>query len=91
MTATFYTPKVNDYVKWGNIEGWIYWIDEQSTYLTIEISVKPKDEENLRHCSLHRKIHCLIVCYQSDWPKLVYVKSRKSVHDDEVQSGISTT
>ena len=86
MTATFYTPKVNDYVKWDKVEGWIYWIDEQGSYLTIEIAVKPKDSENITHCPIHRKFHCLVVCYSHDWPKLVYVKSRKSVHDNEVQS-----
>lgn len=79
----FYTPKVNDYVKWGNqVEGWIYWIDEHQSYLTIEIAVKLKDDENIDCCPIHRKYHCLVVCYQHDWKNLVYVKSRKSIYDE---------
>ena len=33
-----YNPAVDDYVKWNNIEGWVYFAD--SAYITIEISVR---------------------------------------------------
>ena len=71
-----YTPKINDYVKYENSEGWIYWVDEHGHYLTIEVSVKCKDEENILHCPIHKMERCLLICYASDWGKLVYVKSR---------------
>ena len=35
-----YTPEVDDYVKWRNVEGWVYFVDKE--YLTIEVGVKPK-------------------------------------------------
>ena len=36
-----YEPRLNDYVSWRNVEGWVYFVTDE--YLTIEISVKPKD------------------------------------------------
>jgi hypothetical protein len=33
-----YTPKVNDYVKWKNLEGWVYFRDDE--YITIENAPK---------------------------------------------------
>lgn len=83
-----YTPKVNDYVKWKDIEGWIYYIDEYDVYLTIEIAVKQKPDN---HVKFHRKIHCLVCCYRQDWNKLVYVKKRKTKYDDEIQGSLSKT
>ena len=35
-----YDPQINDYVKWNDIEGWVYLKSEH--YITIEISAKPK-------------------------------------------------
>lgn len=82
-----YTPKVNDYVKWGDNKGWIYYIDKHEVYLTIEIAVKPKPDN---HVKFHRKIHCLLCCYNQDWDKLVYVKTRKTKYD-EVQGSVPKT
>ena len=67
-----YIPKIDDYVTWRNIKGWVYYIDE--THLTIEISVKPK-EDNLM--PLHKKHHCLVVVQDFQYDELVYVKSRR--------------
>ena len=53
-----YTPRVDDYVKFRNVEGWVYFVC--SDYLTIEISVKDKSEESYKDSSLHKKVHCLI-------------------------------
>ena len=72
-----YKPAVNDYVKWKQTEGWIYWIDEEkSDYLTIEIVVTPKSEQSYEDCRLHRNYRCLLCCYYEDWKDLEYVKSR---------------
>lgn len=74
-----YDPKVNDYVTWKNgIEGWVYFIDND--YITIEASVKPKDSLNLQASPIHANNRLLILCYRNQWNELLYVKSRKSVH-----------
>ena len=70
-----YVPKVNDYVKWNKGEGWVYFVCED--YITIEIAVRDKDPDDLQHSPLHKKHHCLILCYIEDWKDLVYVKSRE--------------
>jgi hypothetical protein len=77
-----YDPQVNDYVKWTKgIEGWVYFKDKE--YITIEISVRPKDCENYRACCLHRNERVLVLCYPNQWKELIYVKSRKSKHEKE--------
>ena len=57
-----YTPRVDDYVIWHTtpkpLEGWIYFISEQ--YVTIEIGVKCKDDENIRIVQFIRKR--IVVC-----------------------------
>jgi hypothetical protein len=67
-----YIPKIDDYVTWRNIKGWVYYIDE--THLTIEISVKPKEDDLM---PLHKKHHCLVVVQDFQYDELVYVKSRR--------------
>ena len=52
-----YVPIVDDYVKWRNIEGWVYYVGEE--YITIEVAVKDKPDN---HVNFHRKIHCNVVC-----------------------------
>ena len=44
-----YEPQINDYVTWSKgIEGWIYFKDKE--YVTIEVSVRPKDSQNYQAC-----------------------------------------
>ena len=47
-----YTPEVDDYVQWNkekhSVEGWVYYKDQE--YITIEIGVKCKDEEDIVNC-----------------------------------------
>lgn len=76
-----YTPKVNDYVIWnqGRVEGWIYFKDKQ--YITIEVSTRPKDDENYRAAPIHAKEHLLVLCYASQWNELEYIKSRASIYE----------
>ena len=67
-----YIPKLNDYVSWRNVEGWVYYVDDD--HLTIEISVKPKADDLV---PMHRKHHCLVVVYRFNWDELVYIQSRR--------------
>jgi hypothetical protein len=67
-----YIPRVDDYVKWRGIEGWVYFVDKE--YLTIEVAVKEK-ADNL--VPFHKKHHVLIVCHHWDWHELEYVKNRR--------------
>ena len=38
-----YEPRLDDYVSWRNVEGWVYYIDDE--HLTIEIGVRPKEDD----------------------------------------------
>ena len=76
-----YVPQVDDYVKWKDHEGWVYFKCDQS--LSIEIGVKDKK------CCLgtrHKKDHILLVCYSFQWHELEYVKNRRKVNVDEYKS-----
>lgn len=66
-----YVPKINDYVKWRNIEGWVYFFDNE--YITIEVGTKDKPDDLV---PMHKKHHILIVCQHWYWNELEYVKSR---------------
>ena len=66
-----YVPKINDYVKWRNIEGWAYFFDNE--YITIEVGTKDKPDDLV---PMHKKQHILIVCHNWYWDELEYVKSR---------------
>jgi len=76
-----YEPQVNDYVKWTRgVEGWVYFKDKE--YITIEHSVRPKDEINYQCCSIHKNERVLVLCYSKQWEELEYVTSRKSIHEE---------
>jgi len=66
-----YVPKIDDYVKWRNIEGWVYFVDNE--YITIEVGTKEKTDDLV---PMHKKNHILIVCHNWYWDELEYVKSR---------------
>jgi len=71
-----YKPQVDDYVKWNDrVEGWVYFKDAE--YITIEVSVRPKNEQNYQACSLHRNERLLVLCYSDQWNQLEYVKRRE--------------
>ena len=65
-----YIPRLNDYVSWRNVEGWVYYVDED--HLTIEISVRPKGDDLVPR---HKNYHCLIVVQDYQYDELVYVNS----------------
>ena len=57
----------------------------QTRYITIETSIKPKpvcpEEERLQgkiKLPRHKYIHTLLLCYESDWHQLKYIKSRSN-------------
>ena len=77
-----YKPQVNDYVIWNKgVEGWVYFQDDQ--YVTIEVCVRPKNEQNYQACSIHRNERLLVICYKNQWKELIYVRSRKSIYEEE--------
>jgi len=80
-----YTPKINDYVLWDkgkfSVEGWVYFVD--SAYITIEIGVKCKDEDDIQNCPIHEKTHTLVVCYPEYWHQLKYVKTRNCIYEEK--------
>lgn len=85
MIPQTYCPEVNDYVKWKkHITGWVYF--KCSDYITIEVSVRPKDKTNYQHCSLHRNERLLVICYQNQWEELKYVRKRESKYEKEENS-----
>ena len=77
-----YEPQVNDFVVWTKgVEGWVYFKCED--YITIEYSVRPKDELNLVCCPIHRNERLLVICYKEQWNQLEYIKSRTSIYEEE--------
>ncbi len=76
-----YTPKVNDYVIWEKqIEGWVYF--RCNEYITIETSVRPKDNVNYIASPIHANNRLLVICYKDQWENLTYVKSRSSIYEE---------
>ena len=89
-----YEPEVDDYVIWdqgeyGKDEGWVYFKGDKEEkkrgfrdnprYITIEIGVKDKPKQQLDgSSSLHNKIHTLLLCYESSWHELKFVKHRRT-------------
>ena len=76
-----YIPQIDDYVRWKNHEGWVYFKCDES--LSIEIGVKDKV------CPLgtrHKKDHTLLVCYNFQWHELEYVKNRRDPNVDDYKS-----
>jgi hypothetical protein len=79
-----YSPVVDDYVKWKDIEGWVYYKGDE--YITIEVGVKDKPKCEYTQNEKHKKIHCLVVCQTWYWDELKYVKNRRSSHYSEYKS-----
>ena len=73
-------------------EGWVYFKGDpiedkkgfrsQVRYITIETGVKDKPNEQLQFngTNPHKKIHTLLLCYESHWKELRFVKKRESKH-----------
>ena len=73
-----YTPQVNDYVVWKDMEGWVYFTCDE--YITIEVGTKPKHDG----LSQHKKDHILVLCFTHDHHQLEYKGKRASKYDDTI-------
>ena len=69
-----YFPEVDHYVRHGDMEGWIYFVDKE--YLTLEIMVREKSEESYNDARFHRNERCLVLVYPEDWKNLEFIKKR---------------
>ena len=71
-------------------EGWVYFkgdivepkkgFSTPARYITIETGVRDKHTEQLDGCSLHKKVHTLLLCYEQQRKQLKFVKRRDSPH-----------
>jgi hypothetical protein len=82
-----YIPQVDDYVRWKsdyvNIEGWVYFYDEE--YITIETGIKPKPNCQYAKNDRHKYIHTLLLCHPWFWHELEYVYTRKNKHGETLE------
>lgn len=74
-----YSPQIDDYVRWRNVEGWVYFICDD--YMTIEIGVKPKSDDLVKR---HKNWHCCVLCYVHEWKNVEYQYSRR-INDTTLQ------
>ena len=70
-------------------EGWVYFKGDpvepkkgwqtQARYITIETGVRDKPKEQLLEGKcLHTKVHTLLLCYESQWKELKFIRKRES-------------
>ena len=79
-------------------EGWVYFkgdsVDNElrikqgwnpvARYITIETGVRPKPQCDYSKNDPHKYIHTLLLCYESSWHELKFIKRRKSQFDDTI-------
>lgn len=79
-------------------EGWVYFkcevIDNDTRvkngwnplprYITLEIGTKLKPHCDIARDRNHKLIHTLLLCYESEWKNLRFIKKRKSKNDDTI-------
>ena len=68
-------------------EGWVYFVGDPVEkkkgfptpvrYITIETGVKPKPYCEFEKNPKHKFIHTLLLCYESNWSELKYIKNRR--------------
>ena len=73
-------------------QGWVYFkgdpvepkkgVSTPARYITIETGVrdKPKEQLDCKSTLNHSKVHTLLLCYESQWKELKFVKRRESKH-----------
>ena len=66
----------------NNIQGWVYFKGKE--YVTIEVNVRPKTDENYAACDLHRNDRLLVLCYKSQWNELEYVGYRVNKYSKDI-------
>jgi len=76
--------------EYGKDEGWVYFkgdpIDNEKRvkfgwrptprYLTIETGIRPKPKCSISKNDPHKYIHTLLLCYDTNWHELKFVKKR---------------
>ena len=72
-----YEPEVDDYVRWKEREGWVYFKDSKY-YITIELGVKPKPNCEYTKNEKHKYVHTLLLCHTWAWDELEYVYTRRN-------------
>ena len=84
--------------EYGKDEGWVYFkgdkVDNKTRikhgwnpvarYITIETGVRPKPQHQLDDSPMHKYVHTLLLCYESSWHELKFIKRRKSQFDDTI-------
>ena len=89
-----------DQGEYGKHEGWVYFkcdpVDNEKRvkngwnpvprYITIEIGTKPKPycEYSKNADQNHKMIHILLLCYDTEWKNLKFIKKRKSKNDNTI-------
>jgi len=73
-----YIPKVDDYVRWKEHEGWVYFKCDISISIEIGVCDKVCREHG---ASFHKKNHILLVCPSFQWNELEYIKNRRNEED----------
>ena len=80
--------------EYGTDEGWVYFkgdpVDNElrikhgwnpvSRYITIETSIRPKPQCEYSKNDPHKYIHTLLLCYDSSWHQLKFVKKIEGKH-----------
>ena len=75
-------------------EGWVYFkgdpVDNElrikqgwnpvARYITIETGIRPKPQCQYSKNDPHKYIHTLLLCYDSDWHQLKFIKKRDGKH-----------
>ena len=76
--------------EYGKDEGWVYFkgdpvepkkgFNTPARYITIETGVKdrPKEEIDCKSSLKHSKTHTLLLCYESQWKDLKFIRRRES-------------
>ena len=76
--------------EYGKDEGWVYFVGDvpevqkgfrtNPRYITIETGVrdKPKEEIDCKSALKHNKVHTLLLCYESQWKDLKFIKRRET-------------
>ena len=78
--------------EYGTDEGWVYFkgdeVDNEirikhgwnpvARYITIETGIRPKPQCEYSKNDPHKYIHTLLLCYESSWHQLKFIKKRES-------------
>ena len=78
--------------EYGKNEGWVYFkgdpVDNElrikqgwnpvARYITIETGIRPKPQCEYSKNDPHKYIHTLLLCYESSWHQLKFIKKRES-------------